>query len=120
MPEPGFCDLTPTGEYGCALLVAYNDCLTSEGDCAVCVTQGLHAYKVWKKPGIRCPLIVNFYGRWDKARLPVPVDCFVCPVSVPTVTFGAARSMMTTEASVAKYMLVDPESTIPVAFFGSA
>ena len=50
----------------------------------------------------------------------VPEYCSVCPVAVPTVTFGAARSMFTTGASVAKYMLAAPESTMPVAFVGSA
>ena len=39
---------------------------------------------------------------------------------MPTVTFGAARSMLTTGSSVAKYMSVAPESTMPVAFDGSA
>ena len=37
---------------------------------------------------------------------------------VTTVTFGAARSTLTTGASVANYMLVAPESTMPVAFVG--
>ena len=58
--------------------------------------------KVWKKPGIRCPLIGNPYGRWGKARLPVTADCWVCPVAVTTVTFGDTRSMLTTGAAVKK------------------
>ena len=66
------------------------------------------------------PLIVNFDGRWDWAKLPVHMDCCVCPVSVPTVTLDAARSMLPTGASVAKYMPVAIESTTPLAFVGSA
>ena len=58
--------------------------------------------KVWRKPGIRFPFIGNPDGRWGKARSPVPVDCWVCPVDVPTVTFFAARYMLTKGASVAK------------------
>ena len=58
--------------------------------------------KVWRNPGIRCPLIGNPNGIWGKARLPVPEDCWVLLVAVPTVTFGAARYMLTTEAYVAK------------------
>ena len=76
--------------------------------------------KVRWKPGIRCPFIGNSNGGWGKARLPVSVDCCVCPIAVPTVTFGASRYMFTTGASVAKYMLAVPESTMPVAFVGSA
>ena len=76
--------------------------------------------KFWRKPGIRCPLIGNSDGRWGKARLPVPAYCCVYPVAVPTVTFGAARSMLNTGASVAKYMLVAPDYTTPGAFFGSS
>ena len=76
--------------------------------------------KVWRKPVIRCPLVVNSYGIWGKANLPVPVYCCVCPVAVPTVTLGAARSTLTTGASAEKYMLVSPESTMPVALVQSA
>ena len=65
-------------------------------------------------------MIGNYDGRWGKARLHVPADFWVCPVAVPTVTFGAVRSMLTTGASVAKYMSVAPESTMPVAFIESA
>ena len=75
--------------------------------------------KVWRKPGIRYPLIGNSDGRWGKARLPVPDDCCIFPVAVPTVTFGAARSMLTTGASMEKYIPVRPESTMPVEFVGS-
>ena len=58
--------------------------------------------KVWRNPGMRCPLIVNTYGRWGKSKYPVPVDCWVCPVAVPTLTFGAERSMLTIGASAEK------------------
>ena len=61
----------------------------------------------------------NSGGRWGKARSPVSVDCWVCPIAVPTVNFGDAISMLTTGAYVAKYMSVAPESTMPVAVVGS-
>ena len=62
----------------------------------------------------------NHVGRWGKAKLSVPANFCVCPVSVPTVNLGAARSMLTTGALTAKYMSVAPESTMPVAFVRSA
>ena len=58
--------------------------------------------KVWKKIGMRCPLIGNPDGRWGKSKSPVTVDCWVCPVAVTTLTFGAGRSMLTIGESVAK------------------
>ena len=70
--------------------------------------------KVWQEPDIRCPLVGNSDGRWGKAKLPVPADFFVCPVSVPTVTLGAALSMFTTGSSAENCMSVAPESTMPV------
>ena len=82
--------------------------------------RGTTSIKVWRKPGIRFPLIGNSDGRWGEPRLPVPWDCWVCPVALPTVTYGAARSMLTTGTTVAKQMLMMPESTIPVAFGESA
>ena len=72
--------------------------------------------KVWRNPSMRCPLIGNPNGRWGKYKSPVSVDCWVCPVAMPTFTFGAARSMLTTGASMEKYMSVAPESTMTVAF----
>ena len=58
--------------------------------------------KVWRKPGMRCPLIENSDGRWGKFKSPVPVDCWVCPVAVPTLNVGAERLMLTMGASAAK------------------
>ena len=58
--------------------------------------------KVWRNPGMRCPLIGNPGGRWGKFKSPVPLDCWVCPVAVPTLTFGSERSMLTMGAYVAK------------------
>ena len=63
---------------------------------------GTTPIKVRRKPGIRCPLSGNNSGRWGKSRSPVPVDFSFFPVSAPTVTFGAALSMLTTGASVEK------------------
>ena len=75
--------------------------------------------KVWRKPGMRCPLIGNPDGRWGKPRSFFPVDCCVCPVAVHTVTFGATQFMLTTGESMEKYISVTPESTMPVDFVGS-
>ena len=36
--------------------------------------------KVWRKTGMRCPLIGKLDGIWGKSKPPVPVDCWVCPV----------------------------------------
>ena len=58
--------------------------------------------KVWRKPGMRCTFIGNIDGRWGKSKSPFPVDCLVCPVAVPTLTFGAKTSMLTIGASVEK------------------
>ena len=41
--------------------------------------------KVWRKPGIICPVIGNPDGIWDKFKSPVPLDCCVWPVAVPTL-----------------------------------
>ena len=57
---------------------------------------------LWRKPGMRCPLIVNPNGIWGKSKSPVPVDFWVCPVDVPTLIFGAERHMLTIGASVEK------------------
>ena len=56
--------------------------------------------KVWRKPGMRCPLIVNPHGIWGKSKSHVSVDCWVCLGSVTTLTFGAERSMLSIGASV--------------------
>ena len=45
--------------------------------------------KVWRNPGIVCPVIGNPEGICGKFKSPVPVDCCDCPVAVPTLTFGA-------------------------------
>ena len=50
---------------------------------------GTTPIKVWQKPSMRFPLIGNPDGRWGKSKSPVPVDCWFCPVDVPTLTFGA-------------------------------
>ena len=76
--------------------------------------------KVWRKPDIRCPLVGNSNGRWGKAKLPVPKNCCVFPVAVPTVTRSAARSMLTTGVLAEKYLSVAPKSTMPVALARSA
>ena len=45
----------------------------------------------------------------------MPAELCFCPVALPTVTLGAAWSMLTMGASAEKYMSVSPESTMPVA-----
>ena len=71
--------------------------------------------KVWRKPGIICPVIGNPDGIWGKFNSPMPVDCYVWPVAVPNLTVGSERLMLTMGASAAKSMSVAPESTMPVA-----
>ena len=58
--------------------------------------------KVWRKPGIRWPVINNTYWRWSKFKSPVLVDFWVCPVAVPTLTVGAKRLMLNMGKSAAK------------------
>ena len=60
--------------------------------------RGPNPIMVWRNPGMRCPLLRNSDEILGKDKLPVPADCCVCPVAVPTVTLGAARSMLTTGA----------------------
>ena len=45
----------------------------------------------------------------------MPAELYLCTVAVPTVTLGAARSMLTIGVSAEKYMSEAPESTMPVA-----
>ena len=58
--------------------------------------------RVWRKPGIICPIIGNPDGSWGKFKSPMPVDCCVWPVTVPTLTIWAERLMLIMEASAAK------------------
>ena len=58
--------------------------------------------KVWRKPGIICPLIRNPDWSWGKFRSLVPVDCCDWPVPVPTLTFGAERLTLNMGSSAAK------------------
>ena len=82
--------------------------------------RGLTPIKVWRKPGMRCPLMGKSNRMCGKAKFPIPADCCVFPVSVPTVTLGAAQSMLTTGSPEENYMSVVPESTMSVALFKSA
>ena len=58
--------------------------------------------KVWRKPGIICTVIDDSDGGWGKFKSPVPVDCFVWTVAVPTLTVGAERLKLTIGASAVK------------------
>ena len=55
--------------------------------------------KLWLNPGMICPVNGNPEGSLGKFNSPVPVDCWDCPVAVPTLDFGAERSMLTMGAS---------------------
>ena len=59
-------------------------------------------------------MIGNPDGRWGKSKSPVPLDCWVFPIAVPTLAFRAERSMLTIGALVEKYMSAAPDSTMPV------
>ena len=63
---------------------------------------GTTPMKVWRKPGMRCPLIGNPDEIWGKFKSHFPVGCWVFPIAVPTLTFGDKRLMLTIGASVAK------------------
>ena len=58
--------------------------------------------KACRKPGIICPVIGNPDGSWVKFKSPVPVDCCVWPIEVPTLNVGTERSMLNMGASAAK------------------
>ena len=58
--------------------------------------------KVCRKPGIIFPVFGNPDGIWGKFKSPVPVDFFVWPVAVPTLTVGAERLTLTMGESAAK------------------
>ena len=58
--------------------------------------------KVFWNPGMICPVTGNPEGIFGRFNSPVPVDCWDCPVAVPTVNFGAERSMLTMGASAEK------------------
>ena len=44
---------------------------------------------------IICPVIGNPDGSWGKFKSPVPVDCCVWPVAVPTLMVGAKSLTLT-------------------------
>ena len=44
----------------------------------------------------------EFIGKLGDISSPVPAELYVFPVAVPTVTFGAERSMLTMGASAEK------------------
>ena len=58
--------------------------------------------KVWRKPGIICPVIGNPDGSWGKFKSLVPVDCCVWTVAALTLTVGAERLAFTMGAYAAK------------------
>ena len=58
--------------------------------------------KVFLNPGMICPVTGKLAGSLGIFSSPVPVESWVWPVAVPTVTFGAMRSMLTTGASAEK------------------
>ena len=58
--------------------------------------------KVCLNPGMICPVTGKLAGSLRILSLPVPVESWVWPVAVPTVTYGAVRSMLTIGASAEK------------------
>ena len=71
--------------------------------------------------GITWPVVGKFSGREGRFNSAVPVDCWTCPVAVPTLTFGAVGLKLIWGASFAKYMLLAPESTTDVyVYFNTA
>ena len=55
--------------------------------------------KVCWNPGMMCPVTGNPEGVFGRFNYHVPVEFWDWPVSVPTVTFGAERSILTIGAS---------------------
>ena len=49
--------------------------------------------KVCLNPVMICPVTGKLAGSLGRLSLPVPVESWVWPVAVPTVTFGAVRSI---------------------------
>ena len=62
----------------------------------------------------------NCDRRWGKDTFSIPTDCSVFPIAIRTGTLCAARSMLTTGVSAAKYMLVASEYIMTVVLFWSA
>ena len=58
--------------------------------------------KVCLNPGMICPVTGKLAGILERLISPVPVESWVWPVAVPTVTFGTVRSMLTIGASAEK------------------
>ena len=58
--------------------------------------------KVWRNPGIICPVTGNPDGSLGKFNSPMPVDGWDWPVAVPTVTFGSEMLTLTMGASSEK------------------
>ena len=62
-----------------------------------------------------CPVTGNPEGSFGRFNFLVPVEFWDWPVAVPTVTFGAERSILAIGASAENYIFVAPESMMPVA-----
>ena len=58
--------------------------------------------RVCRNPGIICPVNGNPEVNFGRFNSPVPVEFCDWPVAVPTVAFGAERSMLTMGASAEK------------------
>ena len=77
---------------------------------------GPNPIKVWRNPGMMCPVTGNPEESLGKFNSPVSVDCWDLPVAVPTVTFGSEGVTGSMEASSEKKKSVAPELTMPVAY----
>ena len=58
--------------------------------------------RVCWNPGMICPVTGNPEGSFGRFNSPVPVEFWDRPVAVPTVNFGAERSILTIGASAEK------------------
>ena len=58
--------------------------------------------KVWRDPGMICPVTGNTERSFGRFNSPVHVDCWYWPVAVSTVTFGAEQSTLAMGASTEK------------------
>ena len=70
--------------------------------------------RVCLNDGMPWPVLGKLAGSIGIFSSAVPVDCWTCPVAVPTLIFGAARLKFMWEAVGPKYGLLAPESTIAV------
>ena len=70
--------------------------------------------RVCLNDGMTWPVLGKVAGSIGIFSSAVPVDCWTCPVAVPTLIFGATGLKLMWGAAGPKYRLLAPESTISV------